>query len=206
VITVANGQLQVAGGTGVDGQTLLNFIEQVELGGTTMMEHGDVVFNAASDGVIGGCMRARSRSGIVWPASGYASVAIAIFRRWFKARPRVGVGHYAGHHTCLRQCCIRRDVSDGAVFHSSLYPSGSPRGAEQSVRCASCTGSTGYRSANPATQVAPATVLFDGVIANARAFARMRSSMLQIQCSLAFTYVWLPVDALVRGTLPGTIR
>src|SRR5271157_4201934 len=54
VITVSDGQLQVAGGTGVDGQTLLAFIELVELGGATMLEHGDVVFNAASNGVIGG--------------------------------------------------------------------------------------------------------------------------------------------------------
>src|ERR1700689_68562 len=54
VITVSNCELQVAGGTGVDGQTLLNFIEKIELGGATMLEHGDFVFNAASNGVIGG--------------------------------------------------------------------------------------------------------------------------------------------------------
>src|SRR5208337_2243348 len=56
VITAGNGQLQVGGGTGIDGQTLLNFIEKIELGGATMLEHGDVVFvsSAASDGVIGG--------------------------------------------------------------------------------------------------------------------------------------------------------
>ena len=54
VITVGNGQLQVGGGTGTDGQTLLTFIEKIELGGATVLEHGDVVFNAASDGVIGG--------------------------------------------------------------------------------------------------------------------------------------------------------
>jgi hypothetical protein len=54
VITVGNGQLQVGGGMGTDGQTLLNFIEKIELGGATVLEHGDVEFNAASDGVIGG--------------------------------------------------------------------------------------------------------------------------------------------------------
>src|SRR5208337_800945 len=53
-ITVSDGQLQVGGGTGTDGQTVLNFIEKIELGGATVLEHGDVVFNAASDGVIGG--------------------------------------------------------------------------------------------------------------------------------------------------------
>jgi len=29
-------------------------LEKIELGGATVLEHGDVVFNAASNGVIGG--------------------------------------------------------------------------------------------------------------------------------------------------------
>jgi hypothetical protein len=54
MISVSNGQLQIGGGTGVDGQTLLTFIEEIELGGATLLEHGDIVFNGPSDGVIGG--------------------------------------------------------------------------------------------------------------------------------------------------------
>ncbi|MGD0506431.1 MAG: hypothetical protein ABSA27_01455 [Terriglobales bacterium] len=57
---------------------------------------------------------------------------------------------------------------------------------------------------NPATQIAPATVLFDDVITNAPGFCTYALiNADNIQCSLAFTYIWLPVDALVRGTLPG---
>ena len=44
----------MAGGTGTDGQTCLEFVEQVELGGATVLEHGNVTFGAASSGVIGG--------------------------------------------------------------------------------------------------------------------------------------------------------
>jgi len=41
-------------GTGVDGQTRVSFIEQIELGGTLELQHGDVSFTAASQGVLGG--------------------------------------------------------------------------------------------------------------------------------------------------------
>ena len=53
-ISVSNGNLQIAGGTGVDGATTVQFVEQVELGGAAVLQHGDVVFNAASSGVLGG--------------------------------------------------------------------------------------------------------------------------------------------------------
>ena len=57
---------------------------------------------------------------------------------------------------------------------------------------------------NPATQIAPAAVLFDDVLPNAPGFCTYALiNAASIQCSLAFTYIWLPIDALVRGTLPG---
>jgi hypothetical protein len=57
---------------------------------------------------------------------------------------------------------------------------------------------------NPATQIAAATVLYDGIIANAPAFCtHALINAGDIQASVAFTYIWLPADALVRSTLPG---
>src|SRR5205814_1979433 len=41
-------------GNGVDGATTVNFVEKVELGGAWILQHGDVVFNGASSGVLGG--------------------------------------------------------------------------------------------------------------------------------------------------------
>src|SRR5439155_1933947 len=52
-ISVSGGKLQVSGGTGLDGQTKMSFVEKVELGGALVMQHGDVSFTAASDGVLG---------------------------------------------------------------------------------------------------------------------------------------------------------
>ena len=53
-VSVIAQTLQIAGGTGVDGQTTVSFIEQIELGGALELQHGDVSFTAASQGVLGG--------------------------------------------------------------------------------------------------------------------------------------------------------
>jgi hypothetical protein len=58
--------------------------------------------------------------------------------------------------------------------------------------------------ANPASQVAPSTVLYDGVISNAPDFCNYAlvnaSSM---QCAFAFTQLIQAVDAEVRSAIPG---
>ncbi len=53
-VSVGGGKLQITGGTGVDGATTVQFIEQAELGGALILRHGDVMLNAPSSGVIGG--------------------------------------------------------------------------------------------------------------------------------------------------------
>src|SRR3954471_11153659 len=54
VVSVSNGRLQVAGGTGSDGQTRVEFAELIELGGAMTLQHGEVTFSAASNAVLGG--------------------------------------------------------------------------------------------------------------------------------------------------------
>jgi len=210
VITVSNGQLQVAEGTGIDGQTLLNFIEQVELGGATMLEHGDVVFvsSAASDGVIGGLY-----AGAVSIAGCLAGFRITPLGANCNIQALVGgsvtgtaLATQAGHHYVFTTMLYPTEAYRiQQVFHSSLHPSGSPRGGGAvagDVRVV--LEVQDIDPMNPATQIAPATVLYDGVISNAPGFCTYALiNAGSIRCSLAFTYIWLPVDALVRGTLPG---
>jgi hypothetical protein len=43
-ISLGSGRLQVAGGNGNDGATLVTFVEKVELAAATLLQHGDVVF------------------------------------------------------------------------------------------------------------------------------------------------------------------
>jgi hypothetical protein len=205
VITVSNGQLQVAGGTGSDGQTLLNFIEKIELGGATVLEHGDVVFNSASDGVIGGLYAgAVSITGClagirVTPAGTNCNIQALVGGSVTGTALTTQAGHHYVFTTQLYPTEVYRMQQ---VFHSSLHPSGAARGGG-AVACdvRVVLEVHDIDPANPATQIAPAIVLFDDIIANAPGFCTYALiNAGSIQGSVAFTHIWLPVDALVRST------
>ena len=53
-LSLGAGGLTVSGGTGADGQTMLTANDQVEMGGTLVIEAADVRFGIGSDGVLGG--------------------------------------------------------------------------------------------------------------------------------------------------------
>jgi len=207
-ITVSNGQLQVSGGTGTDGQTLLTFIEKIELGGATALEHGDFVFNAASNGVIGGLY-----AGPVSIGGCLAGFRVAPLGSNCNIQALIGgsvrgpaLATQPGHHYVFTTQLYPTELYRmQQVFHSSLHPSGAARGGG-AVACdvRVVLEVHDIDPANLATQVAPATVLYDGVVANAPGFCSYALiNAGSVRCSVAFTYIWLAVDALVRSTLPG---
>jgi hypothetical protein len=207
-ISVSNGQLQIGGGTGIDGQTLLTFIEKVELGGATLLEHGDIVFNGPSDGVIGGLYAggvsiAGCLAGFRITPSGSNCIIQALVGGVVTG---TALPTQAGHHYVFTTQLYPTEVyRTQQVFHSALHPSGASRGGS-AVDCnvRLVLGLQDIDPGNPATQIAPATVLYDGIIANAPSFcvyALINAG--NIQASATFTYIWFPVDALVRRTLPG---
>lgn len=205
VITVSSGQLQVAGGTGGDGQTLLTFIEKIEMGGATVIEHGDVVFNAASDGVIGGLYAGGvSIPGCVagfrvTPVGTHCNIQALVEGSVTGTALATQAGHHYVFTTQLYPSEVYRMEQ---VFHSSLHPSGAARGGGATACDVRVVLEVhDIDPANPATQIAPATVLYDGLIANAPGFCTYALvNAGNIRCSVAFTYIWLPVDALVRST------
>ncbi len=208
VITVSNGQLQVGGGTGIDGQTLLTFIEQVELGGATVLAHGDVVFNAACDGVIGGlydgdASPANCLAGFRITPSGSECNIQALIQGVVTGTP---LATQAGHHYALTTRLYPTETyRRQQVFHSSLHPSGSPRGGGL-VACdvRIVLSVHDIDSGNQASQINAAIVLYDGTITNAPGFCSYSPiNAGNLQLSLAFTYIWLPVDALVRAGTAG---
>jgi hypothetical protein len=207
-ISVSNSQLQIAGGTGIDGQTLLTFIEKIELGGATVLEHGDVVFNAASDGVIGGLYAgpisiAGCLAGFrITPSGSNCAIQALVGGSTFGA----AVATQAGNHYVFTTRLYPREVYRmQQVYHSSLHPSGSPRGGA-AVGCdvRVVLEIRNIDPTNPATQIAAATVLYDGVISNAPSFCIYALiNAANLHASVAFTYAWLPIDAVVRSTLSG---
>jgi hypothetical protein len=208
VITASNGHLNLAGGTEGDGQTLLEFIEKVELGGATVLEHGDVVFNAASNGVIGGLYAgtvsiAGCLAGFrITPSGGNCNIQALVGGSVTGTALATTPGH---HYVFTTRLYPTETYRMQQVFHSSLYPSGSPRGGGAvagDVRIVLAVHD--IDPMNPATQIAPATVLYDDVITNTPGFCNYALiNAGAMQCSLAFTYIWLPIDALVRSALPG---
>jgi len=207
-ISASGGQLQVAGGTGQDGRTLVTFIETVELGGATILEHGDVEFNAASSGVIGGLyagavLIANCMAGFQITPSGSNCSIQALISGTLAGTP---LATQPGHHYVFTTQLYPTEIYRmGQVFHSSLHPSGNPRGGgaiASDVRVVLEVHD--IDPTNPATQVAAATVLYDGVISNAPGFCTYSLiNAASMQCSVAFTYVYLAIGALVRSTLPG---
>ena len=207
-LSASNGQLIVAGGTGQDGQTCLTFVEQIELGGATVLVHGDVVFNGASTGVLGGLYSgpigaASCLAGFrVTPSGANSSIQALISGQ--PAGPSLLTT--PGHHYVLTTYSYPTEgYRMGQVYHSSTHPSGSARGGAAiaaSVRLVLQVQD--IDPANPGTLAAPATVLYDGVIGNAPGFCTYGLiDAASMQCAVAFTYLCLATDALVRTTLEG---
>jgi hypothetical protein len=91
------------------------------------------------------------------------------------------------------------------TYHSSLHPAGSGWGGTAvAADVRFVLELQDIDPTNPATTVAPATVLFDGVIENAPGFctyALVNAS--NVQCSIAYTYMAHISLAEVRTALPG---
>jgi len=91
------------------------------------------------------------------------------------------------------------------IFHSSVHPSGSGiGGAEIAADVRVVLELQDIDPANPATLVAPPTVLYDGVISGAPDFCTcVLANSANLQCAIAFTRLIQAVDAEVRSALPG---
>ena len=170
-VSVVGQTLMVNGGTGQDGQTVVQFIEQIELGGALELQHGDVSFTGPSQGVLGGLYAgaisvAGCVAGFQVTPSGSGSVIQALIdgsATW------PAVATTAGHRYVLTTYIYSMEVyRSSETYHSSVHPSGNGLGGTAvpaDVRFV--LEVQDIDPANPATMVAGATVLYDGVISNA---------------------------------------
>ncbi len=208
-VSVVAQTLQIAGGTGVDGQTTVSFIEQIELGGALELQHGDVSFTAASQGVLGGLYAgaismAGCLAGFQIAPSGAGSTIQALINGLLTG-PVIATtpGHQYFFTTYMysMEVCRSREV-----YHSSAHPAGSGRGGgavAADVRFV--LELQDIDPNNPATRVAPATVLYDDVIESAPGFCTYALvNAANVQCSIAYTYVAHISLAEVRRALPGS--
>jgi hypothetical protein len=197
--------LQVNGG---DGQTAVKFIEQIELGGALQLQHGDVSFSGASQGVLGGLYAgAISAAGClagfqIAPSGGGSSIQALV--NGLATGPVITT--QLGHRYVLTTFVYSMEVyrSQG-TYHSSLHPGGSGLGgATITADVRIVLEVHDIDPSDPATLVAPATVLYDGVISNAPAFCTYAPvSAVNLHCNIAYTYVAHISLAEVRTALPG---
>lgn len=206
-VSVVAQTLQVNGGTGQDGQTTIRFVEQVELGGALELQHGDISFTAPSTGVLGGLYAgaisaAGCLAGFQIAPSGSGSTIQALING---SPTGAVVATTTGHRYVLTTYIYSMEVyRAGEVYHSSLHPAGSGwGGAAVPADVRFVMEVQDIDPANPATLVAPAAVLYDGVIPNAMGFGEYALvNATSMYCSIAYTYVTHISLAEVRTALP----
>jgi len=207
-VSVVSQTLQVNGGTGHDGETTVNFIEQVELGGALELQHGDVSFAASSQGVLGGLYAsgisaAQCLAGFQITPSGAGSNIQALIEG--NATGQV-IATQATHRYVLTTYLYSMEVyRSQETFHSSLHPAGGGwGGAAVAADVRFVLEVQDIDPASPATLVAPATVLYDGVIEDAPGFCTYALvNAMSLYCNIAYTYVTHISLAEVRTALPG---
>jgi len=206
-VSVVAQTLQVAGGTGVDGHTSVKFIEQIELGGALELQHGDVSFTGASQGVLGGLYAGAISSagclaGFQITPSGTGSNIQALING---AAAGTAMSTTAGHRYVFTTFLYSMEVyRSEETFHSSVHPAGSGwGGAGVAADVRVVLEVQDIDPSNAATLVAPATVLFDGVISSAPGFCTYALvNAVSMQCSIAYTFVTHISLAEVRMALP----
>lgn len=207
-ISVSGGKLRVDGGNGVDGATNVTFAEQIELGGSLMLQHGDVEFTAASTGILGGLYNgatdtAHCVAGFRVTASGAQSVIAAIVNG---AAAGTTITTQAGHrYTLSTRIYASRQYRNGQVFHSSQHPAGAGRGgATNAADLRLMLEVHDVVLSDGGTQASPSIVLYDGLIADAPAnctYAVVNST--NLHAAISYTRIARVTEAQVATTVPG---
>ena len=205
-ISVGAQALHVDGGSAQDGQATVSFIERMELGGALELQHGDVIFTGASRGVIGG----------LYPDGISAAGCLAGFQvmPWGSESIIQGlingsvsgpvVQTSAGHRYLLTTYVYSQEVyRSEETFHSAAHPAGSGSGGNTVPANVRLVLQVQEVDPNvPASMVAPATVLFDGVILNAPGFCTYALvNAAGMHCTIQSTYAAHIALAEVRTAL-----
>lgn len=206
-ISVSAQALQVNGGTGQDGQSTVQFIEKIEMGGAQELQHGDITFAGPSRGVLGGLYAgdisaAECLAGFqVTPSGGGSNIQALI--NGSGTGPIVATT--AGHRYILTTYIYSMEVYRSTeTYHSSLHPAGNGwGGAAVQANVRLVLELQDIDPSIPSTMVAPATVLYDDVIENAPGFCSYALvNAATMQCSIAYTYATHISLAEVRTALP----
>lgn len=205
-ISVSSGALNVQGGNGADGATVVSFVEQIELGGALQMQHGEIVFTAASNGVLGGlyngsALIANCFAGFrVTPAGAQSAIQPLINGALAGTVLTTVAGHRYRLTTRLYATEIYRQQN---IYFSSAHPAGAGRGgAAIAANLRVVLEVHDIDPATPGSTSALATVLYDGLLAAPGYCAYAPVNSQSLHCSIAFTRLNRIGECEVRSAIP----
>ncbi len=190
------------------GPAMVSFVEQVELAGGMMIQHGQLVFNAASNGVLGGLYNGLPGSGNciagfqVSPNGSNSNLQALINGSLTGPVLTTTGGHNYAFATQLF-CNEAHRVHQ--TYLSSTHPAGNGRGGDAiaaGLRVVLTVHDVDPN--NPATLAAAATVLYDNVLPSPPGFATYALiNSTSFFGNVSFTRLQHIVDAEIRSLIPG---
>jgi hypothetical protein len=202
-VSLTGSQLQLNGGP-----STITFVEQVELAGGWLMQHGNFVFSAASTGAIGGIYNGSPSNAnciagfAISPNGSNSNIQALISGSATGPVLTTTPGHQYAFVTELI-CPEAHRVNQ--TFLSSLHPAGDGRGGDSipaAVRVVLTVHDVDPN--NPGTLATVATVLYDGVLPTPPGFATYAlidttSFFVGVSC----TCLQRMVNAEIRSMVPG---
>jgi hypothetical protein len=203
IVSVGGGSLQINGGPAT-----ISFVEQLELAGGLMLQHGQVTFNTLSSGTFGALYNGsvgdpNCLAGFAISPNGANSSIQALING---SRVGPALASTPGHlYAFTTQLFCNEAHRIHQTYLSSTHPAGSGRGGDSiSAAMRVVLAVHDVDPNNPGTLAAPATVLYDGVLAAPPGFATYALANGPNLCiSVSFTRLQHVVDTEVRSLIPG---
>ena len=202
-VSLSAGQLQLN-----SGPSTITFVEQLELAGGLILQHGEFVFNAASTGIVGGIYNgspsdANCIAGFTITPNGPNSNIQALINGSATGPVLTTTsGHQYAFATQLI-CSEAHRVQQ--TYLSSLHPAGNGHGGD-SIPAAVRVVLTVHDvdPSNPGTLATVATILYDDVLPTPPGFATYALiNTTSFFAGTSYTRVQHIVDAEVRSMIPG---
>jgi hypothetical protein len=193
-VGVSGGKCVVTSGASVE------FAEHVELGGALTLQHGEFAFTSASSGTLGGIYDGASLlAGFRASASGPQTLICAMVNG-VPMGPTLATRSNCRYRLTTRVYATEAFRRKQTFFSSHGAIGGEPIASDTRVILE-------LQEIDPAfagSQAIASIVLYEGLIANAPAFATWRVlDVSAMQGNVAFTRAMKAPDVTVRGTIPG---
>ncbi len=202
-ISVNAGSLQISGGPAT-----MSFVEQIELAGGLVLQHGQVTFAAASSAVLGALYNgtiANSNciAGFQISPSGSNSAIQALING---ALTGPVIATTAGHqYSFVTQIICNEAHRTHRTYLSSVHPAGNGRGGDAVAAAMRVLLQVhDIDPNNPATFAVPATVLFDDVLGAPPGFATYGLlNATNLNATLSFSRLQQTPGVEIRSMIPG---